>query len=271
MTVARLHPAEGLRRICLAGVSVVLLPGLVSACAELGLAGPDVDLVTKETHPALAGLEELPDLPELMDRADSAEDLDGMVADWEDSWNRGLSEGRQVRMQGYDRAVPLLARKLDRAELKEAVDGLVDALSGAGNVDVDRLPEVAREELARAKELGQRAEAGLENGSEPEEILRATLEAGDALRALSPQSVARETIRMAELSVATAEQGGPADEGQGGTLSGGNAADAMPAADLERAQRLARGAERAFERGEYRKAIQRAFYAHQIAENGRTN
>lgn len=259
----RVRPGSAAMLPC---VAVVLAMG----CAELGLAGPDVDLVTSETYPALDGAEGAPGLPGMIGSAGLSDDLEDAASAWEDSWEKGGLEGHLLRARSYEWAVPALAEEMDSEDVAAKVNLLNEVLSEAKGINRDRLPTISRRELARAKDLGNRAEAALEEGSDRERVLRTVLEAGDALRALSPESVAREMIRTAERSLEEAEAGGPLSTSHGGNTAGGNHAGTIPSQDLERARRLARGAERAFERGEHRKAIQRAFYAHQIAENGGT-
>lgn len=236
---------------------------VLSSCGEWALAGPEVDLVTEETHAALEGAEKAPSIDDLASAAGLEGELGGAPDEWRRSWNHEGGEGRSMRARAYDRAVPALAASMERAEVEEALDALAEVLVEADRVETDRLPGHLRSELERARDLEGHAEETLERDGDREEVLRSVLEAGDALRVLSPRAVAREMIRVAARSMEEAR----ARDGEDVTRSDGAY---MPPDDLERAERLVRGADRAFERGDHRRAIQRAFYAHQIAENGGT-
>lgn len=237
---------------------------LAAGCVELPT-GTDVRLVSGETRAALQMAEELPDLAALLEKHGAPEELDGPRDAWRGSWDHNGPVGREIRAGVYDRAVPFLAGELGPPELDRLLQRVEQVVDQADRLPDIPLPMQVRPSVERARASAESAGQRLAMG-EDEAALRAILEAADALRAVAPRKVARELVQEARDAVEAV--GEPEWDASGEAMAVGNPVS-VSERDLERARRLQRGADRALERGQYEKAIRRAYYARQLLEDGR--
>lgn len=139
----------------------------------------------------------------------------------------------------------LLFERLPADEARRLVGDLAKALDAAEALRSGEpaLPQELLGALGRARELHHRASRALGSGRIGEGT-RLALESAQVLRTLTPEHVAGELVRRAE---------------EGIRRTGADAT--YTEADQRRARRLARNAREAMSRGDWARAIRRAYYA----------
>ncbi len=203
-------------------------------------------LVAAETHGALRAAEDLPTMGDLAHRTGDAPGMAEAERIWTESWTDGADRGRQLRMDAYRKAGPVLTEALGPDGIRDllvSVDGVLDA---AVELDPTELPAFIVDGLIEGEVLAQEAEQSLEVG-DLERATLLTLQASDRLRELAPAEVAETLVREAEEAL------------------GRNGADApYTELDLERSRHLLISAGEAMDGGDYLRAIRRAYYACQL-------
>lgn len=223
------------RRVLLTGA----LLAVSAACHDSPL-DPLAQVTTVETVPALTVSHPIPSLGELAARVPGARELEGPVGAWEASWQD--EEGEVARTAARAEAVPVLYGVLGESAARSALAGL--GWLAVGESGLDDLPVSLEGPLREALLLRERGERALAAGKGEEALLWA-LAAGDRVRSVTSESVARRMVRRGEDLLA--RQPGAA-------------------VDMERATHLVNGARRALAEGNPSLAIQRAYYACQVLE-----
>lgn len=204
---------------------------------------PMAVLVAAETHGALAAAERLPGLPEL--NRETRDDAELARADrlWLESWTASEDEGRGLRADAYERAVPILAPRLGSAGIEAALSAVWDVLEASSALDPAQTPAFVQTGLTLGAALAGEADQALE-ARDLQRALRLTLEASDRLRELAPREVAVRLISEAEAAL-------------------GRNSDAVSYSelDLERSRHLLVSAGQAMDDADYLRAIRRAYYA----------
>lgn len=235
-----------------------ILAGGACLCAMFALTGchdsptdPLASLVTAETAPALDIDIALPSLPDLAARTRTEAALAVPVVRWSDSWSAdGQVDGEEAaRRVAVHEAAPVLAEALGPSGVGDAVmsvDQAVMALDG-----LTEIPAVLEPVVAQAREEARQAREALRAGRNAWALEQALL-ASDQLRAVAPEAVARALVARGEAAAAVTDAG----------------ADSTIA--RTRGRRLLDGARQALDQGDYRRAVERAFYAYQLlsAEGG---
>lgn len=232
----------------------LILAALLLPACEDGSTDPSALLVAKETEAALQVALDLPTLPALVGRvldreqpapAEVGSALQQARALWLEAEGASAADARRLRESAYTLAVPALTAALSEDQLLAVQDSLrqwiriassvsgIGALAGiAGALDEAR---VLLDNAARAEPTDHAA------------AVAGTLRAADRLLETTPRAVAQRLIAEAETRLAA--------RGTTGTEDG---------VQVDRADRLVRGAKEAFRDREYLLAIRRAFYAGQL-------
>lgn len=220
----------------------LLVTPVVSGCD----AGDDplAVVVAGETRGALALSMGVPALPDLVRAADAEERLEGALDLWTSSWGRPEAEGRRLRREAYDEALPALAESLGPARVGDELERLRRALDAVGDLPEATLPAEFRERIARASELEREGRDELRAGRAGE-ALRRVVSGGDALREIEPRNVALYLVERADEALRRARSEG---------LAGSER-------DARRGSRMVLGAREALERNDFPLAIRRAYYA----------
>jgi hypothetical protein len=225
---------------------VYSIPGLVTLCAVAchdSPSDPLASITTVETVPSLAISSYLPAVGELAARLPEHEVLQEALVEWEASWDR--EDGELIRSELRQEVAPVLYEVLGASSARSAVQAL-GWLRETPDLAEGLPPELGRA-VARALDLLGQADEALEAGH-GDVALGLALAASDAVRSVTPEAVARRLI------------------GRGRTLMDSGA---MALGDEQRARHLLNGAQRALDREDYTRAIQRAFYACQVMEGVR--
>ena len=189
----------------------------------------------------------LPSLGSLAAEAELETALGGSLELWSESWDRPLLEGRELRAGAYQEVAGPLAGALGRPGLERTLAQLGEALGAAAALDQDALGTRVVDQVGEASSARDRAIAALEARDEEGALVHALI-ASDLIREVGPESVIRVLIRQAEgrLQALAAEPGSTSAE------------------DVERGERLVRGARVALESGDWVRAARRAYYACQL-------
>jgi hypothetical protein len=222
-------------------VSLLILVGTVS-CAD---SGDDAvaSIFAPETHGALTIAAPLPSLPLLASDLDLDGDLQPSLAVWVDSWAMEPDEGRDARRDAYERVVPVLSEHMSDEDVQRRIDAVALGLSLSRGLGSEDLPAGISEALDHAQRHHAAALAYLAAGDR-ESALSEALLAGDALQEASPDAVATLMVLRGDEALRRARGVGSYTD-----------------QELERADRLLRGARYAITDGDPVKAIRRAFYA----------
>lgn len=204
---------------------------------------PLAAITTVETVPSLAISSHLPAIGDLAARLPDLDAVQEALVEWEASWDR--EDGELIRSELRQEVTPVLYEVLGASSARSAVQAL-DWLRETPDLAEGLPPELGRA-VARALDLLGQADQALEAGR-GEAALGLALAASDAVRSITPEAVARRLI------------------GRGRSLM---ESGAMALGDEQRARHLLNGAERALDREDYTRAIQRAFYACQVMEGVR--
>ena len=217
----------------------------VSGCHD-SPTDPTAVLVTEETRTALHLEGALPSLPDLAARARVEDRVAGEVDRWVASWERDVEEGARLRDAAYRAATPELAAAVGRAGVAQTIAQVGAALEATAALDETRLPPAMAERLRRARLHHDDARRALSDGRHAE-ALDGALRASDVFREVGPHGVALALLARAEGALDEAQRGG-----------------ALAEVDMERTERLVRGARQALDEEDWPRAIQRAFYACQL-------
>jgi hypothetical protein len=229
-------------------LAAALVAGVLAGCHDAS-SDPLAVLLTEETRSVLAADANLPSLSRLVSEAPGDDRVAGAVERWSLSWDLDVEEGRALRSRANTEAASPLAESLGSAAVARSVRAVGETLEATAALETGALTEAIAGNLLEAKAHHDRAVAALTAGADAE-ALEGALHASDLIREVGPESVSRMLLARAEsqLEAALAAGQGP----PGGQV------------DLQRGQRLIRGAQLALEEGDYVRAIQRAFYACQV-------
>lgn len=232
-------------------LAVAVLAALAAACGD-DVTDPQALLDSAEAEAVLRSAAALPALPAVIERAGDPPDARDRVALYraQELWAAGTAgadrPGRARRQLAVRYATPGLAARLDAADWDDVERGLLEWITTAESMlQHVELPGVT-ERLQSARSL--LAVAASAAGAEAR--ARALLLAGSALVETTPRFVARSLTAEAEAAVARAIA----------------AADDPDDPRLQRAARLKDWAVVAVDDGDYLLAVQRAYYAVQLAE-----
>jgi hypothetical protein len=227
------------------GVVLVLLLSPWLAACEDAPTDPLTGLVAEESHAALAlGV----DLPSPVSMAGSLEGIDQEVATWRASWEVETELGMAARDPLYLPLARALAGELQEEDLGPLTSRLDDGLVWARGLPLQGLPDHIAAQITTALALGAAARAALESGDRIRAIER-LLRGADALRMTGPPAVAGALVAKAENLLGRVSEDDPYTD-----------------QDLERVRRLVRGGRYALEKGDWARAIRRAYYATGILE-----
>lgn len=216
-----------------------------SGCQDVD--GHPLSVVAPETHGAVALGGRLPSVPELMEAHGlEAEGLEELAA-WRDSWALRDDDGALVRTRHvYPAMAARLYPLLNRSGVEKLLQENEESLRSAKGMGI----LLANEKVARAREealqFHHEALSVLRNG-DGERALRLALQSADAMREVAPQQVALELLEQARAHLRRNQD-----------------PDAYSGEKLTRIQRLTNGAAEALKRGDYPRAIRRAYYACQL-------
>ncbi|HUE76338.1 MAG TPA: hypothetical protein VMM83_00225 [Longimicrobiales bacterium] len=227
------------------------LAAFIAACGD-DVTDPQALLDSAEAEAVLRSAAALPALPAVIERAGDPTDSRDRLALYraQELWATGTAAddrtARARRRLAVRYAAPGLTARLGVADWDEVDSGLRQWITTAESMlrHVE-LPDV-RDRLREAQSLLNRAATA----SDPGARARALLLAGAELVETTPRFVARSLTADAEAAVARAMA----------------AADDAEDPRLQRALRLKDWAVRAVEDGDYLLAVQRAYYAVQLAE-----
>lgn len=226
-----------------------------SACED-EVTDPDAFLESAEAEAVMRSAEALPLLPEFLDRASPDEAGDrAMLVRARELWAAGSmpgdprSEARRRLAVAY--ALPIVAPSVtveERAAARERAD---DWVATAGSM----VQHLSMPLLERRLDTARRYLQSSDRGRTEEDRIRYLLLATSTLVETTPRFVARTLAADADAAVVAAERRNA--DGTDGHVD---------TRTLERAARLKDWAGRAVEEGDYLLAIQRAYYAIQLAE-----
>lgn len=240
-------------RRAVAPLACVLVAALPGACQDADV-DPLALVVNQETRAALSLDVAVPSLASVAKRIQPDVSsvpkarLDRWIGRWQASWLAEEGEGHRARQTLYDEAAGPLAEALGPRGVATTVSRLEEALAAASSADLSGLSEQYRRRIQAARMQIVEARGMLEE-ERPSDALRSALEAGDRLRGVSPRRVAVSLLERAE----EAQRRIP----EFSTYS---------RREKERIARLVRTARDAVEKGEYRLAIHRAYYACQLLD-----
>ena len=221
--------------------AAIILLGSSPACRE-SLTQVDSGVVASPLRPALKIADPLPDLAELVAGLPPGRETP-LVAMWTESWSLGVAAGRPLREEVY-RAAGSLVLEIDSAAAGSAARAVRRALAEARSFDHPLSPHLSRALDEAEQFLDEAEEAG--SGAYWNRSAVKALMAADALREISPRTVALSLVEAAEAVL------GPAplpdrDEGE--------------PANRARARRLAWWGRLAVKAGAHELAMQRGYYA----------
>ena len=216
---------------------------------------PAALLVAEETRAALEFATQVQLLPDLLAKHEIEDRVAPAIGLWTESWDGEPEAGAVLRGRAYRIASRELADVVSPLELWDNLADLEQLIGSAQALGDGPLPADLQVAVDRSRALHERAEDALAAGSSREAIELA-FESSDALRAVGAEAVATRLIRRVEESLEVVAQ----------------RREEVPStydeADVERAERMTRGAREAREDGDYELAIRRAFYAWQILQEG---
>lgn len=230
---------------------------LATALATLTACGDDVTdpdglIDSAEAEAVVRSAEALPLLPVFLEPGDSAGDLArATLLRARELWDAGTAiddpRGSARRRLAVGYALPLLVETVPAHEWGTARQGMEAwMVTASGMLQHLSMPEVEARIEAASQQL-RRADRASSDRSRVYYLLLA----GSELVETTPRFVARSMTRDAESAIRTAAARSDAP---------------LPAATLERAERLKDWSVQALEEGEYLLAIQRAYYAIQLVE-----
>jgi hypothetical protein len=199
-------------------------------------------ILTEESRGTLALGPELPALPDLASRAGMDGTLASAVELWTSSWSE--DDGERLRERAYHGVAESLAATLG-AETARGLLADVRVAVGAARTVGDELDPALALQVERASAHHAEAQGAMARGRLAEAYVSG-LAAADALRAVTPQSVAGALV------------------GRAGTHLADIPADSLDPVVRERAERLVRGARVALEGEDWARAVRRAYYACQL-------
>jgi hypothetical protein len=224
-------------------LALALAVPAVVGCEDAGT-DPLADVMTSETEPAIALRDALPSMPDWAMDAGLDLALGAEVGIWLDSWEMDPDDGRERRLPLYQRVAPSFAEAMGPRGAEELLGEVSQALLSVEAIDDEALPGEMHDEIERARELvGEGLRAVL--SSETEAAFMLGWQASDALKELTPGTVASAVVARAEREL-------------------GGADSSVSDVDLDRGQRLLEGAVRALEVEDWELAIRRGFYAWQV-------
>ena len=226
-------------RRTLAGSIVVLASS--AACQE-SLTQLESGVVAPALRPALKIARQLPGLADLLTAGRPPGPEATLLAEWTESWNRGVAAGRPLREEIY-RAAGSLALAVDSTSARSAAEAVRAALAEARSFGLP-LPPHLTGSLAEAERLLAEADRAGSRTDWSASAVKALM-AADALRETSPRTVALSLVEAAEEIL-----GAPPDAGEAGEP-----------ADAARARRLVWWGRVAIGAGRHGLAIQRGYYA----------
>ena len=235
-----------------AGIAVAL--ATLAGCEDASV-DPAALLVAPETRAALEFATKVQLLPDLMTKHEIEDRVAPAIGLWTESWDEEPEAGSLLRRRAYRIASRELAEVALPLELWESLSSLEQLIGSAQALGSGPLPVDLQVAVDRARTLHERAEDALASGSSREAIELA-FESSDALRAVGAEAVVNRLLREVEESLDSV------------SARRNEVPSAYDQVDVERAERMTRGAREAREDGEYELAIRRAFYAWQILQEG---
>ncbi len=233
-------------------LSLALSVGALAACGD-EITDPDALVDSAEAEAVMRSAAALPSLPELAATAhvDGAEQasLFRSIELWSSGTAATDRRGRAQRRMAVTYAAPVLAGALDSAQWSAARQRVEDWLGKADAMLRHISIPAVDERLRAARALLTRADASTDIRGRAYYLLLASSE----LVETTPRHVARSMAADADAAVRASEARRPPGNGEQATLA--------------RARRLKDWAARAVEAGEYLLAIQRAYYAIELAES----
>ena len=236
-----------------------------SACDGRGV--PTALVVAAESEAALQIAEDLPSLPWFVARAESggapveagAQRVMAIAASlWEESlMTRAPAPQHELRETVYDVVVPILAGRLEHADLAAAHAALNAWLRMATSVVTEARIDVLDAALAEGRRLTDDLLGAIRSDEvDTEGALFIALQAADVLLETTPRVIALRMTAAGETRLSEY-----ADESQRGSVR-------LDSLGIARAERLLRGAREAMAQRDYPLAIRRAFYARQLLDPG---
>jgi hypothetical protein len=225
---------------------VCLLAAAVAYGCEDAPGDPLTGLVAEESHAALALDVSLVDPRTWAEGVGPDPALDRALWAWRDSWNLLPERGRQVREGLYPTLARALATEMTWGDVERELVLVEEALARATLLDEEALPDHLVVGLTGARSSRAWARAALADG-DLVQALTHLMRAGDALRTVGPEAVARSLVAEAQSLLRRVSEGDPYTQ-----------------EDRERLERLERGARQALESEDWVLAIRRAYYARGI-------
>jgi hypothetical protein len=229
---------------------VCLLAALTVAACRDASTDPMSLILSDETWTVLAAEGRLPSLGSLVAESPAQAQLAETAQRWASSWELPVEAGRAIRSSTYETVSVPLATSLGEAAVAAHVDGLGGVLAAAAELDDGPAGGDLSGNVEAATLQHKDAVAALAAGRQAD-ALQHTLQASDLLREVGPEGVTRMLLARAEREL---------------TRLGGEGAQSSrdTSEEVQRGQRLVRGAQQALAEGDYLRAIQRAFYACQV-------
>lgn len=225
----------------------LVVTGVLAGCHDAS-SDPLAVVLTEETRSVLAAEANLPSLSRLAAEAGADDRLASALDRWTLSWDLSVEEGRALRRGAHREAARPLAEALGSSVVGASVRSVGETLEAVTALEPDGLTEGIAENLREARAHHTLALSALAEGSAAH-ALEGALVASDLIREVGPESVTRLLLARATEHLEAALAGDSDGPGQ---------------VDIERGQRLIRGAQLALEERDYMRAIQRAFYACQV-------
>ncbi len=213
----------------------------IGACAD-AVSDPMAALMAQETRAAIDLGGPVPSLTEIWVASGGFFDETPVVR-WEESWELSPAEGRALRAQVYDDALPLLYGRLGEGDVQRLLVDVDSTFARVDRLSALGVPERLSRRLDSAREMLTWAWILAEEGEGPPS-LAAALQASDYLREVTPPHVAAQLLSSAE-----------------GGLGRISAEDSYSGEVLGRAARLIDVAREAIREGDYARAIRGSFYA----------
>jgi hypothetical protein len=223
------------------------LAGLLAALGAWGCqdapTDPMVGIVAGESEGALAVGISLPDPGWLAPAEGMSIEAAQALERWQGSWSMEPEAGHAAREALYEPLARALAPTLDARRVDEALARLGEGVRRARSIAAEDLPARVEVRIGDAAAAQSAAAAAWHRGDAVDAIEQA-VRAGDALREVGPEAVARTLEREVEEAFGRVSDGGPYSE-----------------KDMERLTRLVHGAREALAEGSWVLAIRRAYYA----------
>ena len=211
---------------------------------------PLARLVAEETAGALALGVDLPQPGSWTVPVDAAPESADAVVRWMTSWDLPGDAGRGIRSLTYRPLATLFVPELGRGGIGEQLDRLSEGVRRALQLPDDQLPERIRARIWEASNAEALARDAL-RAENLQDAMVQLLTGSDLLREVGPEAVARTMVSEVDADSRSISVG-----------------DTYSEQDLERLDRLLRGAHDALSEQDWVRAIRRAYYARGLMASG---